>query len=143
MKRTDDALLQAVERLEKVLTAEAPGQEHAWVERVDGTLAEVEQVLRGHRAETAAPDGPFHEVDQTRPTLVRRVSELRRELAAEAGEAKALHVEVHQAAERGSAPDVAAIRRHVEHLLAGLRRLRDGETDVVLESIDTDLGAGD
>jgi len=159
---TDDALLYAIERLESALSAAPVGYERTWAEKVSGALEDVEQVLREYTVESGASDGPFSEVDLTRPSLVRRVSALRRDLALQVGKAHALHTELDHAAEaftarpdkaeaagvpeparQASVPDFGSLRQRLEQLLAALLRLREGEAELVLESVTTDLGAGD
>ena len=162
IQATADALLHAIERLESTLPAVPVGYERTWAQKVGGALEAVEQDLREYTAESGASDGPFSEVDLTRPSLVRRVSALRRELAVEVGEARALHTELDHAAEaftarpgkgepgdvpeparQASVPDFGSLRQRLEQLLAALRRLRGSEAELVLESVTTDLGAGD
>jgi hypothetical protein len=142
MAQVNDALLQAIQRLEQALAAEAPGQGPAWAEQVDTALAQAERALQEENAEADSPKGVFKAVDMTRPALVRRVAELRQALAQDVGEAASLRSEV-QAAAHASRTDFGALRNHLREFVRALRSLKEGEIDVVQESVTTDLGAGD
>ena len=61
--------------------ADAAGRENEWARRVSEALRGLLQALRRHAAEADSQDGPMTEVDQTRPTLARQVTELREEHA--------------------------------------------------------------
>jgi hypothetical protein len=142
MAQSKDALLQAIERLERALAEEPAGRQQAWAREADQALAAAEQALGQESAEAGSPGGLFKAVDMTRPALVRRVDELRRLLSQEVGEAHELRDQVKEAA--GTvAPDLATLRRHLQEFALTLRRLKEGEIDVVQESVTTDLGAGD
>jgi hypothetical protein len=151
----DDRLLQAV--------AEAiPGRECDWARRVRAALAGVERTLRYHTATAESPDGPLTQVDLTRPTLMRRATELCREHGQLLEEVHALQEEVRGIVEafrpytelEGAAQalpepaietvsDFGALRRRVEHLLTTLRHHMDAEADLVFETVSTDIGVGD
>ena len=143
MAPAKDALLQAIQTLEQALAEQSAGCERAWAGRVDQALAAAEQALRQENTEArSTKGGPFKAVDMTRPSLVRRVGELRHQLAADVSQAAELRSEV-QAAGRGGALDCAALRHHVQEFVHALRQLKEGEIDLVQESVTTDLGAGD
>jgi hypothetical protein len=158
----DDGLVQAIERLERAAAADAPGRERAWADNVDGALAGLEAILQRHTGEAEAPDGLFAEVDLTRPTLARRVGALRREHTTLRQRTSSLRERVRRvgrafrpAAESAGAPalpeprdeepvpDFGALRGDAERLLAALNHHREGETDLVFESVSTDIGVGD
>jgi hypothetical protein len=163
MKRVKDLLLPPLEHLEQTLAEQAAGREHEWARRVADALAGVEQALRQHAAEAEAPAGLFAKVDLTRPTLARQAGELRAEHATLLERVNALQAEVRNAAKvfqpqadsraqtdalpepvKASAiPDFGAIRQSLAQFLADLRRHRDQEVGLVLESVTTDIGAGD
>jgi hypothetical protein len=142
MLQVNDALLQAIERLEQAVAREPSGDGRAWANRMDRALGEAEQALRQEQAEANLPKGLFKAVDMTRPALVRRVGQLRRALGQDVGEAVQLRNEL-QAATQGAPPDLDTLRQHVRDFVADLRRIKEGEIDVVQESVTTDLGAGD
>jgi hypothetical protein len=143
MAQATDDLLQSIQQLEQWLAKPPAGRERNWAARVDQALAAAEETLQLENTDLRSDtDGPFKAVDMTRPSLVRCVGELRRQLAADVGATAALRSEV-QAAGRGAAPDFGALRHHLEEFVRDLRQLREGEIDVVQESVTTDLGAGD
>jgi hypothetical protein len=143
MTTARDALLQSIERLEQALAQEPSTGERAWAATVDQALAEAEQALRQENADAHSPrGGPFKAVDMTRPALVRQVAKLRRQLTADVSEAAELRSEV-QGAAHGATLDIGALRQHLHNFVSDLRRLKEGEIDVVQESVTTDLGAGD
>jgi hypothetical protein len=143
MTTARDALLQSIESLEQALAQDPTTGRRAWVARVDQALAAAEQALRQENADACSPKGgPFKAVDMKRPALVRQVDKLRRQLSAEVGEAAELRSEVQRAA-HGAAPELDALRQHLSLFVGDLRRLKEGEIDLVQESVTTDLGAGD
>jgi hypothetical protein len=155
-RRTDDALALSLDTLRQALAADVPGRERQWADAVGDAAARVEAAPRQHRAAAKAPDGILAEVDETRPTLARRADELRTEHDDFLEQVRALREEVRLAAEAfrpgaGAAAqpvvagvvDFGAIRRQAEQFLAGLQGHREAETKLVLESINTDIGAGD
>jgi hypothetical protein len=153
----DDILVRAANRLDHALTEEAPGRERTWAETVGAALVDVENGLRQYQAAAETPNGPLAEVDQTRPTLRRQSAGWRHELARLLELCTSLQAEVRRAAgafqatadtllERTSAQGVPVfgdIRRRAEELAAGLCHCKETEAGMVLESINTDLGAGD
>jgi hypothetical protein len=141
--RKGDALLRALELLSQALAAQAAGREQAWVSGTADALAQVEQGLRQHLAAAAVPDGPLPEVDQTRPGLVRRSEEVNHEEEELLQQVVALRQELQSAAPAAIGPDLAAVRQRAERIAADLRQLQEAETDLILESVNTDIGAGD
>jgi hypothetical protein len=157
-----DILSQALEHLEQALHADVAGKERDWAEGVAGGLTHVVHALRKHATETENPSGLYAEVDLTRPTLARQVGELRREHGDFLHKALDLHNNVQklrQAFTAATRPvpmadplpappvtttaDFSAIRNLGDQLLASLSHHQQLETDLVLESVTTDLGAGD
>jgi hypothetical protein len=109
-----------------------------------------------HANDTEAPNGLFSEIDWTRPALVRQVGELR----GDHEELFSLMMELREdlrrleCAEPGPganredipaqvSPEVGSLEMRVRQLVERLRHHREHETDLVQESITTDLGAGD
>jgi hypothetical protein len=129
------------------------GCEHAWAQRVLVALDRVASAVRRHAAEDEGPGGSLAEADLTRPTLVRQAVALRRQHAELIAEATALRDEAarvlrtfdREAAPEPAAPilDFIAIRRRARNLLAVLEAHKEKETDLVLESVSTDIGVGD
>jgi hypothetical protein len=162
MSPRQEVLLPPLEELEGALSAEAPGRESDWAREVDAALGRVIDALRRHVAETDAAGGMFSTVDLTRPTLVRQVGTLRQQHTTFLEQAGALRQEVRRAAEAferppategaGSlpapaaprpVPDFGALRQRLTAFAAALKQHRDAEAGLVLESVTTDIGAGD
>jgi|SRR5579875_1004944 chromosome segregation ATPase len=141
----EDALAIFLDRLHQVLDTDCAGREHDWVEAVEDALARLEAALQQHQAAAWHPEGPLAEIDQTRPTLVRKADELRNDYEDLARQLPALREQVRRAAEaiRLDGGDIAALRQQVEQLLAGLQEKREAEMKLVLDSVNTDIGAGD
>src|SRR5262249_33063898 len=76
-RRPSKSLLECLERLSYFVAEDVPGREREWAEAVEGGLYRVGTALEQHIASTKAPEGPFAEVDETRPTLGRQAEELR------------------------------------------------------------------
>jgi hypothetical protein len=162
-RKSEDPLQAALERLTRFLDANATGREGEWATDASKALGILEQALRQHTADAESPDGMFTEVDLTRPTLVRRVSELRgqhvefldetchlqREVAsvAQAFQSLALPAATVDALPKPAAsetvPDFGALRERCEKLVAALRHHHEQEITLTLESVNTDIGAGD
>jgi hypothetical protein len=155
MRPSKDVLLPLVERLAKGLVADVAGRERAWAQEADACLAALEQALVRHATEADAPGGVFAEVDCTRPSLVRQVGELKQEHTDFLEQVRELRKDLQAAARAFGLPaggaepatatvvDFDAIRRRGQQLAATLRHHRDHEAGLVIESVTTDLGAGD
>src|SRR5262245_16259148 len=104
----EDGLLTAADQLEQALAADHQGHERPWAQGVADALAVLENLLRQRAAEARSSQKAFGEIDLTRPTLVRRVAEMRQELADLAGQAGALRAEVKGAAEAFQPQEKAA-----------------------------------
>jgi hypothetical protein len=164
MTVTDDRLLESCETLQKSLGQDIAGNEREWAVRVSGALRQVEESLRQHIRDAEAPGGLFAtEVDLTRPSLVRQVGRLRRDHGEFLERATALRKEVEAAyqafehpvalarpaselpepAPAGGIADFGALRQSAESFLADLLQHREREANIAIESVTTDLGAGD
>lgn len=141
----EDALALFLDRLHQTLAAESAGREQQWTETVGDVLARLEAVLRQHQAAAWHPDGPLAEIDQTRPTLARQTDELRSDYDDFLKQLVDLREQVRRAAQAGPSDgvDFAALRQQAEQFLAGLQKKWETETKLLLESVNTDIGAGD
>jgi hypothetical protein len=158
----DDALAFQIDRLSRALDATVPGRERKWAEDLDIILAGVERALQQHIMTAQDPNGVFAEVDETRPSLARQTCQLRRDNSALMEQCLALREETRRAAGAfsyavstslptpGSAPrsdeilpDFGTIRRQAEELCEALRLNMQAETQLVLDSINTDIGVCD
>jgi hypothetical protein len=150
----EDVLALSLDQLQQTLAANDSGREQQWAEAVGYALARLEAALRKHRAAAQRPDGPLAEVDQTRPTLARQADDLRSDYDEFLSQILALREQIQQSAqafapsrglatEVGGPMDINAIREQSKEILAGLQKDRQAETNLVLESVNTDIGAGD
>jgi uncharacterized protein YdiU (UPF0061 family) len=160
--KKEDPLQLSLERFARTLAVLAPGKEADWATDVTNALDSLEKALQQHIANAEAPDGLLAEVDLTRPTLVRRVAELRKEHTDFQERIRTLQQEAQRAAQAfqswaqppdssalpepepvGGVPDFGALRQQGEELAAALTQHKEAETDITLESVATDIGVGD
>jgi hypothetical protein len=160
---TQDVLAEPIDKLEFSLAAESRGRERDWAQEVNNALGGLEGALGLHTAFAETPDGLFTKANLTRPTSVRRVSELRqehRDIQAVTQSLRAHIQTVQQAFQTPDAsvakvdilpepiplapvPDFGAIRRSLAQLLTSLQRHQREEIKLLLESVNTDIGVGD
>ena len=163
MMTVDDALSLFVDRLEEALASDIPGHERDWAERVGSALAGVEVAVRQHAASVEAPDGMYAQVDLTRPTMARQVSELRQEHKDFLQQTRLLENEVASGAEKfqrpaqarvpastlpepagaQAIPDFGVLRQRVHAFIAALQHHLEVENALILESVTTEIGVGD
>jgi hypothetical protein len=149
----EDALALSLDHLHQALAADSAGCGRNWAQAVGDALANLEAALRQHRKAARRPDGPLAEVDQTRPTLARQADEVCSDYDELLRQLLALREQVQEAAEAsrassspttaGGLVEISAVRERAEQILAGLQKNRQDETNLVLESVNTDIGAGD
>jgi hypothetical protein len=111
-------------RPEVEATATGPGSVTDCDRWVQGVLAQLQVALLQYAELLGDPHYLFQDFDLSRPTLERRAGKLRQEFAL--------------VLER-----LAGLQQRVEGVLAELRELQMGATDLVLECVNTDLGVGD
>jgi hypothetical protein len=100
-------------------------------------LAGLERGLRQRILLEETHDGRSPEIDSTRASLARQADQLRHNRGALLAQTVALR----EAAADGADSD--AVRRGAEELLVELDATESAERDLVLESVNTDLGVGD
>src|SRR5262245_941483 len=133
-----DPLLEAMTRLESALAFAALNRAEDWNKRVAADLSAVCEALNRPPRPSDGSDGPSAKIAATRPTLLHRVEELRRE-----------HADLFQAARnlqhraQDDQAEAVDLRNEVEKLLAVLRKHQGKEADLLFETFSTDLGAGD
>ena len=157
-----DRLVHAAEELARVLSLNLPGTENDWAESVITALTGVEQAWREHTRQFEGEEGLSAQVDLSRPSLVRQVGDIRREHLDFLGQLNTLRAQVRNAADAlkshssNSATtalpepalavgisDFNALRASLGEFLHALEQHRDSEAAVAIESVTTDLGAGD
>jgi hypothetical protein len=156
MPRKSDALPRSLDRIAKVLAADFPGHERQWAKIVDSALVFVEAALRQQRDLANDPDGLLAGVDEMRPTLARRAEQLRSDYDHFLTRVLSLREEVQKAVEAfqpapvpltrtcvGKVADFGAIKQGTLRLKEELRRHQEAELRLVMDSVNTDIGAGD
>jgi hypothetical protein len=136
------SLRRAIGGLEQALTqtpAAAEGDDTgAWLQRLGGALAHLDEVFAVHVQVTEGAGGLYQEIVENAPRLANRVGRFRRE-----------HADIGAAIRRGiaeakvagrDAGEVAALRDHAVRLLADLVRHRKRGLDLVYEAYHVDIG---
>lgn len=122
-----------IERLELALSAAKLDRT-----KLAEVLADIEAALQEHGEHLDRTGGLLtNNEEAARPSLGRLAEKLRQDLVALADEAGDLS----QRSERPGGE--TAIRQRAQELLNSLRQQRDREADLKMESVVTDLGAGD
>lgn len=156
LQREGDLLQRPLEVLQRVLAAGFPGRERQWAQTVGEALVRLEKALRRNLELAKAHEGSLAEVDDTRPTLSRGADALCKEQEDLLRQILSLREQTRLAADAfqqaadpspketvACVPNFGAIRQRGEQLLAGLKRARETEAQLVLESVNTDIGVGD
>jgi len=136
MATREDVLLSPLNELERALATS--GRNGDWQRAADHALGSLLDALRRHTAEADAPGGMYAKADLTRPTLVHAAGVLRQDHRALRDKADALRADL----QRGGAA-AEALRARLEELVTALKRHRDQEADLMLESVNGDTGAGE
>jgi hypothetical protein len=132
------------DNLERALGAPAEGP-GVWVARLEGALIAVQRAILSQASGLGEPGGGLVGVgaDQApSPGLDRRLGRLLDDLSGLLEESRALRAGARDAA-LGDARALDGLRQRGRHLLGGLRRHEREEVRLVLESVTTDIGAGD
>jgi hypothetical protein len=141
-----DNLVAAVAQLEKALAGPDAGPDagpEASRQRLDAALAALVQAVDEHGRALDAGEGRVVDVESPRlpsPTVDRQVGQLHRELQELRGEAAAVRDRL---AAGAATPDFGPLRGRVRRLLECLQRYNQDEARVILDSVTTDIGAGD
>lgn len=139
-----DDLCAAADELERVLgqgAAGAAGQQ-AVAERA---LLRLEEIVRRHAGSLYNSDG-LVTVDRPRlpsPGVDRQTAELRQQLESLVRDLQELRSRVPAAGPSGAGIDHASLVARARQLAEALRTYEDREAHVILESVNTDIGAGD
>ena len=149
MKAKKHAFLTAVAELKQALAEDSTGRERDWAERVDRALAGIVGAVQRHNATLLAPSGGVVDVASGQvpsPGVDRRLAVLYEELEGMLGEAAALRARLQRvltSATAGELPDCTLCRCRAAELLDALDRYETDEADLILDSVTTDIGAGD
>lgn len=151
-RKPDEALKQAMNSLERALANKTAGREYQWSAAVADALDLVQRAMHSRPADPTSSEA----VDDTRPTLARQADEVRREYSHCVDRVEGLRVEIKRVTnqfapkkrskardEADSIPNFAEIRERGTDLLACLQHIREEEANLVLESVNTDIGVGD
>lgn len=156
----NNVLLLPSDELELAVNAEVAGREADWGESVANALEQLELALRQHAAAAEDQDGPYSQIDLTRPTVIRQIQQLRREHGAMIDEVRSLTDVVrraalafrptsglnwldHLAGASRTVPDFSAVRERAARFLAWVQRHEEDEDMLLLDSVAMDIGTGD
>jgi chromosome segregation ATPase len=129
----DRPSVEELERLERAVAA--PQLDRAELAEI---LGQLEQALQDHADDLGRSGGLLtNKEEANRPSLARRAAKVQQELATLTDQAR----DVSQQAD--SSDGEQAIRQSARELLGALRRQRNEEADVKLDSVVTDVGSGD
>jgi hypothetical protein len=135
------SLRRAIAGLEQALapaTAAADDETGAWLDRLGGALAQLDEVFAVHVRVTEATGGLYQEILENAPRLASRVKRFRREHADLTG---AIQRGIAETRAAGREPgEVEALRDHAVRLLADLVRHRKRGLDLVYEAYHVDIG---
>jgi hypothetical protein len=143
------SLRRAIAGLEQALapaTAAADDETGAWLDRLGGALAHLDEVFAVHVRVTEAAGGLYEEIRENVPRLANRVKRFRREHADIAGAIQRGIAEARDASaglaerEARDAGEVEELRDHAVRLLADLVRHRKRGLDLVYEAYHVDIG---
>jgi hypothetical protein len=143
MKAMRDDILAAVHELEKVLNECDASRGPDRPGRLGRALVAVEQAVRLHAEGLDASDGNLIDVEGPRvpsPTVTREVGGLRQELDELLDEATALREKL---TGEGAGPDVGRFRQRARRLVESLERYEQEEANVILDTVNTDIGSPD
>jgi len=154
---------EVLDQFRTVLGEHAGTDEHSWAGRMWYALGRLAKELQCHIELAKGPDGLAAEVDQSRPTLVRQQEKLRQDYQNHLEQCLALKWEMYRLSQPLDGPeaglgkplpaavenastgpvDVATLRERLELFLNRLEEYQQKEAGLVLESVTTDIGAGD
>jgi hypothetical protein len=165
MPRKAENLLAAIQGLEHVVDGNT-GQGQEQGATLDPALATLEKAVRQHADALRLPDGLIGPMDRPRipsPGLDRRTQELREELTHILADIQGLRTRASVqgqvpavsggpgnlagalpvAPEAGAVADHAVLIQRARQLSQALEEFENKEADVILEAVNTDVGAGD
>jgi hypothetical protein len=161
-----EPLLALVDNLEQALEAKLTGREQQWVVGVERALAAVEAALPEHSADLETQDGLFSTLsdpDKNSSPGFRKIRKLRQEHSdflwwvhglqkslkglrnrmRLPPESKERQVHLRLETLNGVNVKLRDIRHRARYLVIRLKRHREAETKLLLESLTTEIGGGD
>jgi hypothetical protein len=156
--RREDMLRRSMDELAHILKSPASGGERAWAERAGWALDGIEEALCRHTATVESGEDVWPEGHFKGPSMERQMSQLRRQHVNLLEEADALRRDALRAAQpsmhsahppspvNAAAPagmDLEALRQRGQEFLQTLRRHTEQETELLQDSVTTEVGAGD
>jgi hypothetical protein len=159
----DDVLLDCLEQLDSSLTPDHVGRESEWTKHVWASLARLGRLLQQHNTIATSADGPGAAAELANATLVRRWRDLQEHYrnlleqlvamkwdAYRAMQACPLYsatfgynVPLSDEAPTRPVPDLTDLHSRGQRLVTALRRHREAEASLLLESVNVDIGGGD
>jgi hypothetical protein len=127
-----DRTLLAMQQLEAALEAAAPRRQDAWVKEVRRALGVLGEAAKEEAENAAQPDSMLSDIARTQPWLRNRVRGLRIHYRQLRDAIASLQAELDAPAD--PVLDFAGIRQRVAQALAGLRRQRGRESDLIYEA---------
>lgn len=141
-RRTRERMLKAMRVLETALAKASVQRETAWRTRVVTALIALEETMRRQAAELKGQRGLLAELLQEAPRLEHRILRLRSQYEDLVRQIGSLREEF-SGAEKSSPSNVGDIRQRLAWLLTALRHFQSGETDLIYEAIQVDIGEVD
>jgi hypothetical protein len=158
-------LLTATTQLEEALAAPASGRGPDWKERLARALADMEAAVEQHSRALASRGGRMIDVDRPMvqaPGFLHQMDKLREEMKGFLEETRSLRGRVQTVAppagtpsvenlagalevapEVGAVADFGVFCQRARALVQALQHFEEEESDLILRSVNTDIGAGD
>ena len=166
MPANTDNLLVAIEELERVLSSPAGSDPAGGTARLERALGGLEQAVRRHADALREPDGLVGQIDRPRvpsPGLDRHTEHLRAELAHFLEDIRTLRSRARAegqlprrsadptnlagalpvAPEAGALAKQGVLVQRARQLAQALERYEDEEADLLLDTVNTDIGSPD
>jgi len=131
-----DRTLEAMQDLERALSAAAPRREREWRREVLSALAVLGDVATEEAANASRPDSLLSDIARTQPWLRNRVRALRAHYGQLQDRIEALRadLDVPEPEPVETSVDVATVRRRLAWVLTALRHQRARESDLIYEA---------
>jgi hypothetical protein len=144
MSKHKDNLPAVVAVLERILEGPAVGAASSPI--LDQALARLEEVVRHHASMLYQPGALIDDAERPRlpsPGVDRKIAHLGEELELLLRDIQDLKARTPVPGQRQASADYAGLLRRARQLALALEQFNDKEAHVILDSVNTDLGAGD